>query len=59
MSFLTQKQMLKDEKLPIKCQDGPFAGYTLWLTDYTTAVFKVKDQCGRYIHGNWHAVYQH
>lgn len=45
----------KGRKRPIKCQDGPLIGHTLWLTESETAVFTIKGQTGQYKEGKWNA----
>jgi len=35
------------------CEDGPFKGHLLYLTDGTTMVFSASNQTGRYVNGQW------
>lgn len=51
---LTKKTYVnRAKKQPWLCEDGPYKGQKLWLTDGTTMVFSANNQTGRYVNGQW------
>lgn len=40
-------------KHPHQCQDGPWKGFTLYLSQFATLVVNINGQVGRYNDGKW------
>ena len=43
-------------KTAVKCIDGPWAGHTLYLSNYETAIVTFNGLTGQYRYGRWYAV---
>jgi hypothetical protein len=48
-----RKTSYRSHKKPRICQDGPWKGYTLWLTDSKTLPIQLPTCKGYYNNGYW------
>jgi len=54
---MRKKALRPPPKTAVICLDGPFVGYTIWLTlGETTLPVTIKGQTGFYCEGRWNAL---